>query len=80
VTSDGFPFNGMRDYKTYLQKSNNQVARNLLAKLLTFSTGGEIEFQDREELERILRATQTEGYPLRSLIHHTVDSPLFRNR
>jgi hypothetical protein len=80
VTSDGSRFNGLRDYKTHLRKSNIQVARNLLAELLTFSTGGEIEFQDREEVERILRATQAERYPLRSLIHHIVDSPLFRNR
>ncbi|MDE0863836.1 MAG: DUF1592 domain-containing protein [Rubripirellula sp.] len=80
VTSDGSRFNSLRDYKTHLRKSNIQVARNLLAELLTFSTGGEIEFQDREEVERILRATQAERYPLRSLIHHIVDSPLFRNR
>lgn len=80
VTSDGFRFNGIRDYRTYLRKSTDQVARNLLAKLITFSTGGEIEFQDRDEVERILRATKAEGYPLRSVIHQIVDSPLFRNR
>ena len=80
VTSDGFRFNGIRDYRTYLRKSTDQVARNLLANLITFSTGGEIEFQDRDEVDRILRATKAEGYPLRSVIHQIVDSPLFRNR
>jgi len=47
---------------------------------IAFSTGAEIQFADREEVERILLATQHDGYPLRSLIHHIVASPMFRNR
>lgn len=80
TTEDGFKFAGIQDYKTQLRGSSEQIARNLTSKLIMFSTGCEIEFADREEVEKILRATQGEGYPLRSLIQHIVASQLFRNR
>ena len=80
VTENGFEFNGIRDYKTHLRKSKEQIARNVLSKLIAFSTGAEVQFADREEVERILQATKDDGYPLRSLIHHVVASRLFRNR
>lgn len=80
VTADGFEFDGIRDYKTHLRESKEQVARNVLLKLIAFSTGAEIQFADREEVEKILQATKNDGYPLWSLIHHVVASRLFRNR
>ena len=80
VTEEGLKFEDIRDYKTHLRKSKEQIARNVLSKLIAFSTGAEMQFADREEVERILLATQDDGYPLRSLIHHIVASPLFRNR
>jgi len=81
VTADGFKFADIGDFKRHLRKqSTEQVARNVLFKLIAFSTGGEVEFADREEVERILKATQDDGYPLRSLIHQVVASRMFRNR
>ena len=80
VTADGHEFDDIRAYKEHLKKSTEQVARNVLSKLIEFSTGGEIEFSDREEVERILEETRDDGYPLRSLIHHVVASRMFRNR
>ena len=80
VTDDGFEFKGIREYKTHLRKSRQQVARNILSQLIAFSTGSEIQFADREEVERILLATKNNGYPLRTLIHQIVASRMFRNR
>ncbi len=80
VTADGLEFDDIRQYKTHLRRSTEQVARHVLSKLIAFSTGGEIEFSDREEVERILQATRSDGYPLRSLIHQVVASRIFRNR
>ncbi len=80
VTADGFEFDGIRDYKMHLRKSKEQIARNLLFKLIAFSTGAEVQFADREEVERILQATRDDEYPLRDLIHQIVASRLFRNR
>ena len=80
VTEDGIEFADIRDYKKHLLTSKEQIARNLVSLLITFATGGEIEFADRDDVESILLATKDDGYPLRSLIHHVVTSRLFRNR
>ncbi len=80
VMADGFEFDDIREYKQQLRKSTEQVARNVLSKLITFSTGAEMEFADREEVKRILNETREDGYPLRSLIHQVVASRMFLNR
>lgn len=80
VTSDGKSFRGIRDYKSILKGSTDQVARNLVSKLIEFSTGGEIEFADREQIEKILQETKSDGFPVRTLIKQIVSSRIFRNR
>ncbi len=80
VTADGQEFSGLDEYKIELQKSTEQVARNLLSRLIEFSTGGEIAFADRDEVERILQATKADDYPVRSLIQHVVASRVFTHR
>ena len=77
---DGFHFENFQQYRMHLRSSEKQVARNLLSKLIAFATGAEVQFADRDEVERILQLTQDDGYPLRSLIHHVVASRMFRNR
>ncbi|MDB4632117.1 DUF1592 domain-containing protein [bacterium] len=79
-TADGHEFRDIREFKKQLGKSTEQVARNVVSKFIEFSTGGEIEFADRDEIERILNETRGDGFPLRSLIQHVVSSRLFRNR
>lgn len=80
VAASGFRFADIREYKKHLLESQEQVARNVLSRLIEFSTGGEVEFADRDHVERILTATRDNGYPLRSLIHHVVTSSLFLYR
>ena len=63
VTEGGIEFAGIRDFKKHLLTSKEQVARNLVSLLITFATGGEIEFADREEVERILLATEGRRLP-----------------
>lgn len=77
-TEDGFRFTGIREYKQHLMQSKEQVVRNLVSLLITFATGAEMQFADRDEVERILQETQVDGYPLRSLIHKVVHSRVFR--
>ncbi|MAT10158.1 MAG: hypothetical protein CMM02_04030, partial [Rhodopirellula sp.] len=79
-TENGDSFRGIRDYKKHLLGFSEQVARNVVSKLVVFSTGAEIEFADRVEVERILEKTKSDGYPMRTLIHQVVQSRLFRER
>ena len=80
VTAGGTSFKDIRDFRRQLRASTRQVARNLLNQLFAFASGGEIEFADRAEVERILDETSTDGYPLRTLIHKVVASKIFRSR
>ena len=79
-TEDGFKFTDIRDFKQHLMKSKTQVARNLVTQLITFATGGELQFADRAEVEAILARHQKADYPLRELIHDVVHSRMFRQQ
>ncbi|MFM8582782.1 MAG: DUF1585 domain-containing protein, partial [Planctomycetaceae bacterium] len=46
-----------------------QVARNLLSKLLTYATGRLPTSADRREIERMLREARPQGFRLRDLVH-----------
>jgi hypothetical protein len=77
---DGRAFLDIRDFKRLLLDDERQIARNLLRQLTIYATGAPIHFSDRAEIERILTHTQATGYPVRSLIHELIQSPLFRNK
>ena len=79
-TGDGFTFTDIRDFKQHLMESKEQVGRNLVSLLITFATGAEIQFADRQEVEAILHRHEAANYPLRRLIHEVVRSRMFQCR
>ncbi len=79
-TEDGFKFTDTRDFKQHLMKSKEQVARNLVSLLITFATGAEIQFADREDVEAILIRHENSNYTLKQLIHEVVRSRMFQCR
>ncbi len=76
-TEEGHQFNDIRDFKQHLMKSKEQVARNLVSQLITFATGAEIQYADREQVEAILKRHEDNDYPLREMIHEVVRSRMF---
>ncbi|PHS00438.1 MAG: hypothetical protein COA78_23925 [Blastopirellula sp.] len=80
VTVDGQQFAGIRKFKNILLSQTDQVAKNLVSQLMVYSTGGDIQFADRDEIERIVQETKDQDYPVRTMIHQIVQSPLFRNK
>jgi hypothetical protein len=80
VTPQGAAFSGIQDYQRLLVDTEmDQVARHLASQLVILSTGAEIEFADRDGIERILDAVRDQGYPVRRMIHEVVKSDLFRS-
>jgi len=79
-TADGRRFTDIIDFKQLLMDQKEQIARNFVSQLIVYSTGGEIEFADREVIEAILQETETGNYPVRDLIHAVVHSRLFRQK
>lgn len=80
ITEDGEPFAGIQDYKKLLLKQEDKIVRHFVSQLVSYATGGEIQFADRDELSQILDQTKNDGYPVRSIIHAIVQSNLFRSK
>lgn len=78
VTPDGKTFTTVEDYKRLLLADPDQITRNLAAKLLTYATGAEPQFADREVIEQIVAQVKTTNYGFRTLVHEIVQSRPFR--
>ncbi len=79
-THDGRAFETIDDYKKILLEDKEQLARNLTQKLLIYATGAEIQFADREVVEKIVATLKTKNYGLRTLVHEVVQSRPFLNK
>ncbi len=79
-TEDGEPFSGIREFKELLLKQEDDVAHHFISQLVSYATGGEIQFADRDELTQLVKQASDSGYPVRSIIHAIVQSNLFRSK
>lgn len=77
---DATAISDIRDYKAHLARRPELIARNLVAKLVTFGTGKRIEPGDLLEVEQIVARTKDHRHSMRSLIHEVVQSEIFRNK
>ena len=80
VTAEGVEFSGINEFKQALMNQKEQVARQFVSQLIVYSTGGEIQFADRDVIEGILRANESKDYPTRDMLHAVVQSRLFREK
>ncbi len=77
---DGRAFADVDGYRKILLEDPEQLARNLVEKLIAYATGEEIQFADREVVEQIVRETKRSNHGLRSIIHAVVQSRCFLNK
>jgi hypothetical protein len=77
TAADGRTFRDIDEFKRLLLADEEQLVRNVVEKLLTYATGAEIQFADREVVEQIIAAGRKRNFGLRSLIHQVVDSRVF---
>ncbi len=80
VTHDGKAFKNIDDYRKILLEDREQLTRNLAEKLLTYSTGAEIQFADREVVEQIVATVREKNFGFRSLLHEVVRSRVFLSK
>jgi hypothetical protein len=80
VTADGKKFRDIDEYKKLLLDDRDQIARNLTEKLLTYATGADIQFADREVVAGIVGRLRERNYGLRTLIREIVESRVFANK
>jgi hypothetical protein len=80
TTPDGRAFKDIDEYKQILLDDKDQIARNVIQKLMVFSTGADLQFADREVVEDILADVKKKNLGLRSMIHDVVTSRVFLNK
>ena len=76
-TAEGQRFENIDDYKQLVLNDPDQLTRNLVEKLIVYSTGAEIDFADRSVVEQIVRDLKAQKYGFRSLVHAVIQSPIF---
>jgi hypothetical protein len=75
---NGPKVDGMNELKAYLLESRREeVAANVLRRLLTYAIGRELTVRDRFEVEQILKKLEKSQYPLKDMITEICLSPLF---
>ncbi|MEL6105077.1 MAG: DUF1592 domain-containing protein [Planctomycetota bacterium] len=77
---DGSRFDGFEQFRDLLMKRERQIAKAFLTKLLTFATGRDMGFSDRQEIERLVRESETSNHRLADMIQVVVASPIFQTR
>ncbi len=75
----GLEFDGVVQFKEHLLAKEDQFARCLTEKLLTYALGRELDIQDRPEIDRILKDLEAKGNGLKDLVLLVVSSELFAN-
>ncbi|MCM8529440.1 MAG: DUF1588 domain-containing protein, partial [Lentisphaeraceae bacterium] len=78
--SDGRTFKTFNEFRDHLVQDKEQIAKTVAKKLLTFATGREMGFSDREEIARIVKATKKNDYRLRDIFEEILNSKIFLNK
>jgi len=79
-TADGRRFQNIDEFKQWLLRDKDQLARAFTERLLTYATGGAPEAADKREIEAIVARIRDKNYGLRMLVHEIVQSKLFQHK
>jgi len=74
---NGQEFDGYRQFRDHLASDPERLATTFVRKLLTFATGRELGFSDREAIARIVASTKASRYGMRDLLLASVTSTIF---
>ncbi|MBI1375789.1 MAG: DUF1592 domain-containing protein [Phycisphaera sp.] len=76
---NGPEVDGMRDLKAYLLRDRkDEIARNVIRRLLTYGMGRELTYRDRFDVDQLLEQTKGDDYRLRDMIVAICQSNTFR--
>jgi len=80
VLSSGERFANYVEFRRLLAENRKQLARALTTKLLTFATGREMGFSDRETIDKIAAESIESGKGIRDMLKLVVSSDIFLSK
>jgi hypothetical protein len=78
--NSGETINNEQELKAALYMRKDLFSRNLITKLLTYSTGREMNYRDQAEIDLMVKTVAKGGNGMLDLVHHVVASDIFHNR
>ena len=78
--SRGEKFGNLADLQQLFLKRQDDVARAIVTKLLTFATGREMAFTDRSEIDKLVAQSKAHGHGMRDLILAVTASNIFASK
>jgi len=80
VTPEGNRFSAIAQWKAIYVKRPDMLTESFAKQLLTYSTGAEPRFSDRQDLAKIVKLSREKGYGVKWIIHTVVASQAFRTK
>lgn len=77
---DDREFSGILEFQNLIAADPHPLLLNLARQLAIYSTGRDIAFADRQELDEMVARTEKQGGGVRTLLHELVCSNLFQTR
>lgn len=78
--ADGTPFAGINQFRKRIVSRPESLARNVVEKMLTYGTGGEIQFADRGEVQRLVSRSADGNFGFRDILAAVVTSETFLSK
>ena len=80
ITVDGQSFNTIAEWKRIYAQQPKLLANAFANHLISYGTGAPASFSDREEIEKIVQASASNNYGVRSLIINVIQSKPFQTK
>ncbi|MEM6978913.1 MAG: DUF1592 domain-containing protein [Planctomycetota bacterium] len=77
---DGDAFETFFEFREQIAQRADTLAKNLAEKLLTYGTGAEATFSDRDAIENMVARAQEHDFGFRSILHEVVTSEPFLHK
>ena len=80
VHRDGRPINGIEGLKKLMLEDKDEIAKNLLTKLLQYAMGRKMNYADSERVQGLLEEAKKDDYKLRDMIVGVITDESFTKR
>tara|TARA_B110000438_G_C15485129_1_gene508991 strand:- start:253 stop:672 length:420 start_codon:yes stop_codon:yes gene_type:complete len=80
VHRDGRPINGIEGLKKLMLEDKDEIAKNLLTKLLQYAMGRKMNYADSERVQGLLEEAKKDDYKLRDMIVGVIADESFTKR
>ena len=80
ITPEGDPFKNINGWKAIYLKKPEQLTEAFARHFLTYATGAEPRFSDRQAIDEMVATAAKDHYGMRSILHAVLTSDIFQSK